>query len=176
MGLTFLVFRRDLLKLFLSVRCKCYNVCASETGIVWFCWNSPSFTELRNVTVVYTSTTLTEIFKNGQLNSLKRSPWLLFLDFLLPKTIGIHTAELWDQLTEALTEQLCLAFACWSAALGSCSFQSFPESNSHKPIFQRRSNDLLALFFLMLKLPLMHCLQYFSFKLSPLWMYVGIWP
>lgn len=56
-------------------------------------------------------TILREIFKNGQLNSLKHLPGRLFLDFLLPKTIGIHTAELGDQLTEALPEQLYFAFA-----------------------------------------------------------------
>lgn len=61
--------------------------------------------------MVYTSITLMEIFRNGKLNSLKYSPKLLVLDFPLPKTIGIRTTELGDQLTEALSEEVYLAFA-----------------------------------------------------------------
>lgn len=73
----FRVFRRDLLKLFLSVRCKCCNVCASETGIVWFCWNSSSFIEIW----------VERCYRGLYVYYLKRNLWKWAIKF--PKTLTL---------------------------------------------------------------------------------------
>lgn len=143
-------------------------------------WNNLFFVEillallrykLRSVTVVYTSITLTEIFTNGKLYSLNYLSRLLALDFPLPKPTGILAAELGDHLTEALSEQLYLAFANLTAALSSCSLWriflsivKFKQTDFFFFFFDREiKHDLLDLFFFFKysSCPLYHCLQYF---------------